>query len=116
MPFLITVDAIYNGRCLSLKQSMPLRMVDAINLGPNRVKIAWLVYSICLMGNHALFYKELWDWLLKMAGEDDPLGNLMKSAIEEVNNRYKSVESSEIEEETFRDTLPEGYTYNIEKV
>ena len=51
-----------------------------------------------------------------MAGEDDPLENLMKSAIEEVNNRYKSVESSEIEEETFRDTLPEGYTYNIEKV
>ena len=95
---------------------MPLSMVDAINLGPNRVKIAWFVYSICLMGNHALFHKELWDWLLKMAGEDDPSGNLMKSAIEEVNKRYKSVESSEIEEETFRDTLPEGYTYNIEKV
>ena len=95
---------------------MPLSMVDAINLGPNRVKIAWFVYSICLKGNHALFHKELWDWLLKMAGEDDPLENLMKSAIEEANNRYKSVESSEIEEETFRDTLPEGYTYNIEKV
>ena len=55
---------------------MPLSMVDAINLGPNRVKIAWFVYSICLKGNHALFHKELWDWLLKMAGEDDPLGNL----------------------------------------
>ena len=68
------------------------------------------------MGNHALFHKELWDWLLKMAGEDDPSGNLMKSAIEEVNNRYKSVESSEIEEETFRDTLPEGYTYNRESL
>ena len=51
-----------------------------------------------------------------MAGEDNPLGNLMKSAIEEANNRYKSVESSEIEEETFRDTFPEGYTYNIEEV
>ena len=36
-----------------------------------------------------------------MAGEDDPLGNLMKSAIEEVNNCYTSVESSEIKEETF---------------
>ena len=36
------------------------------------------------MDNHALFHKELWDWLLKMAGEDDPLGNLMKTAIEEV--------------------------------
>ena len=64
----------------------------------------------CLMGNHALFHKELWDWLLKMTHED-PLGNLMKSAMEEVNNRFKSVESSEIEEETFRDNLPEGYTY-----
>ena len=95
---------------------MPLSMVDAFNLGPNRVKIAWFVYSICLIGNHALFRKELWDWLLKMAGEYDPLGNLMKFAIEEVNNRFKSVESSEIEEETFRDTLPEGYTYNIEKI
>ena len=62
------------------------------------------------MDNHALFHKELWDWLLKMAGEDDPLGNLMKSAIEEVNNRYTSVESSEIKEETFRDTLP-GYDF-----
>ena len=63
------------------------------------------------MGNHALFHKELWDWLLKMVDEEeDPLRNLMKSAIEEVNNRFKSVESSEIEEETFRDTLPEGYT------
>ena len=41
------------------------------------------------MDNHDLFLKELWDWLLKMAGEDDPLGNLMKSAIEEANNRYK---------------------------
>ena len=61
------------------------------------------------MGNHALFHKELWDWLLRMAVED-PLRNLMKSAIEEVNNRFKSIESSEIEEETFRDTLPEGYT------
>ena len=70
---------------------MPLSMVDAINLGPNRVKIAWFVYSICLKGNHALFHKELWDWLLTMAGEDDPLGNLIKSAIEEANNRYKSV-------------------------
>ena len=69
----------------------------------------------CLMGNHALFHKELWDWLLKMADED-PLGDLMKSAIEEVNNRFKSVESSEIEKETFRDTLPEGYTYNIEEL
>ena len=48
------------------------------------MKIAWFVYSICLMDNHALFHKELWDWLLKMAGEDDPLGNLMKSAIKEV--------------------------------
>ena len=95
---------------------MPLSMVDAFNLGPNRVKIAWFVYSICLIGNHALFRKELWDWLLKMAGEYDPLGNLMKFAIEEVNNRFKSVESSEIEEETFRDTLPEGYTYNIEEI
>ena len=60
------------------------------------------------MGNHALFHKELWDWLLKMADED-PLGDFMKSAIGEVNNRFKSVESSEIEEETFRDTLLEGY-------
>ena len=69
------------------------------------------------MGNHALFHNELWDWLLKMADdEEDPLRNLMKSAIEEVNNRFKSVESSEIEEETFRDTLPEGYTYNIEEL
>ena len=69
------------------------------------------------MGNHALFHKELWDWLLKMADEEeDPLRNLIKSAIEEVNNRFKSVESSEIEEETFRDTLPEGYTYNIEEL
>ena len=67
------------------------------------------------MDNHALFHKELWDWLLIMAGENDPLGVLMKSAIEEVNNRYKSVESSEIKEETFRDTLP-GYTYNIEEL
>ena len=33
-----------------------------------------------------------------------------------LNNRFKSVESSEIEEETFRDTLPEGYTYNIEEI
>ena len=39
----------------------------------------------------------------------------MKSAIEEVNKRYTSVESSEIKEETFRDTLP-GYTYNIEEL
>ena len=69
----------------------------------------------CLMDNHALFHKELWDWLLKMADED-PLGDLMKSAIEEVNNRLKSVESSEIEEETFRVTLPKGYTYNIEEL
>ena len=53
------------------------------------MKIAWFVYSICLRDNHALFHKELWDWLLKMASEDDPLGNLMKSAIEEVNKRYK---------------------------
>ena len=69
------------------------------------------------MGNHALFHNELWDWLLKMADdEEDPLRNLMKSAIEEVNNRFKSIESSEIEEETFRDTLPEGYTYNIEEL
>ena len=45
------------------------------------MKIAWFVYSIFLMDNHALFHKELWDWLLKMAGEDDPLGNLMKSLI-----------------------------------
>ena len=37
----------------------------------------------CLLGNHALFHKELCDWLLKMPDED-PLGNLMKSAIEEV--------------------------------
>ena len=36
-----------------------------------------------------------------MAGEDDPVGNLMKWTIEEVNNRYTSVESSEIKEETF---------------
>ena len=64
------------------------------------------------MGNHALFHKELWDWLLKMADED-PLGNLMKSAI---NNRFKSVESSEIEEETLSDTLPKGYTYNMEEL
>ena len=79
------------------------------------MKIAWFVYSICLRDNHALFHKELWDWLLKMADEDDPSGNLMKSAIEEVNKRYTSVESSEIKEETFRDTLP-GYTYNIEEL
>ena len=59
------------------------------------------------MGNHALFHQELWDWLLKMADEV-PLGNLMNLAI--IYNRFKSVESSEIEEETFRDTLPEGYT------
>ena len=39
----------------------------------------------------------------------------MKSAIEEVNNRFKSVESSEIEE-TFRDTLPKGYPYNTEEL
>ena len=31
MPFLITVDVIYNGRCLSLKQSMPLITVDDIS-------------------------------------------------------------------------------------
>ena len=93
---------------------MPLSRVDAINLGPNRVKIAWFVYSICLLGNHALFHKELWDWLLKNGGRR--WENLMKWAIEEVNNRYKSLEPSEIEEETFRDTLPEGYTYNVEKV
>ena len=69
------------------------------------------------MGNHALFHKELWDWLLKMADEEeDHLRDQMKSAIEEVNNRFKSVESSEIEEETFRDTLPEGYTYNVEEL
>ena len=48
--------------------------------------------------------------------EEDLLRNLMKSAIEEVNNRFKSIESSEIEEETFRDTLPEEYTYNIEEL
>ena len=65
------------------------------------------------MGNHALFRKEIWDWLLKMADED-PLGILMKSAI--IYNRFKSVESSEIEEETFRDALPEGCTYNIEEL
>ena len=29
---LLTVDAFYNGRYLSLKQSMPLSMVDAITL------------------------------------------------------------------------------------
>ena len=43
------------------------------------------------MGNHALFHKELWDWfVLKMAGED-PLGNLMKSATEEVKSRQQSL-------------------------
>ena len=68
----------------------------------------------CLMGNHALLHKELWDWLLKVADED-PLGNLTKLAIEEVN-RFKSVESSKIGEETFRGTLPEGYTFNIEEL
>ena len=46
--------------------------------------------------------------------DEDPLGNLMKSAI--TYNRFKSVESSEIEEETFRDTLPEGYTYNTDEL
>ena len=44
----------------------------------------------CLMGNHALFHKELWDWLLKMADED-PLENLMKSAIEEVKSWQRSL-------------------------
>ena len=44
----------------------------------------------CLMGNQSLFHKELWDWLLKMAGED-PLGNLMKSAIDEVKSRQQSL-------------------------
>ena len=29
---------------------------------------------------------------------------------------FKSVESSEIEEKTFRGTLPGGYTYNIEEL
>ena len=48
--------------------------------------------------------------------EKDSLRNLMKSSIEEVNNRFKSFESPEIEEETFRETLPEGYTYKIEKL
>ena len=33
--------------------------------------------------------------------EEDPLQNLIKSAIEEVNNRFKTVESSEIEEDMF---------------
>ena len=95
---------------------MPLSVVDAITLDQIARKLRDF-YSICVMGNHALFYKELWDWLLKMADEEeDPLRNLMKPAIEEVNNRFKSVESSEIEEETFRDTLPEGYTYNIEEL
>ena len=32
------------------------------------------------------------------------------------DNRFKSVESSEIEKETFRYTLPEGYTYNIKQL
>ena len=63
------------------------------------------------MGNHALFHKELWECLLKMADEDFS-ENLMKSAIEEVNNRFKSFESSEIGEETFLKTLPEECTYH----
>ena len=50
-----------------------------------------------------------------MADKEDSLRNLMKSAIE-VNNRFKSFESPEIEEETFCETLPEGYTYEIEKL
>ena len=33
-----------------------------------------------------------------------------------INHRFESVESSEIEEEMFRDTLPEGYSYNIEEL
>ena len=37
-----------------------------------------------------------------MGGEEDSLGKLMKSELKEVNDRFKSVESSEIEE-TFRD-------------
>ena len=44
----------------------------------------------CLMGNHGLFHKELWDWLLKMADED-PLGSPMKSAIEEVRSRQRGL-------------------------
>ena len=40
--------------------------------------------------------------LLKMGGEEDSLGKLIKSELEEVNDRFKSVESSEIEER-FRD-------------
>ena len=58
------------------------------------MKIAWFVYSICLIGNHALFHKKLWDWLLKLAGEDDPLRNLMKSAIEEVKTDSAQSSSS----------------------
>ena len=69
------------------------------------------------MGNHPLFHKELGNCLFKMADEEeDSLRNLMKTAIEEVNNRFKSFESPEIEEETFRETLPEGSTYKIEKL
>ena len=68
------------------------------------------------MGNRAIFHTELWDCLLKMADEEESLRNLMKSAIDEVNNRFKFFESSEIKEETFRETLPEGYTYNIEEL
>ena len=37
----------------------------------------------------------------------------MKLAIEETNNHFKSVESLEIEEETFGDTLPEGYVQEL---
>ena len=88
-------------------QITPLNL-DSVLLLLHNSKLAY-----CLMSNHALFHKELWDWFLKMADED-PLGNLMKSAI--VYNRFKSVESSEIEEETFRDTLPEGYTNNLEEL
>ena len=58
--------------------------------------------TVDAINNYALFHKELWDWLLKMGGEEDSLGKLMKSELKEVNDRFKSVESSEIEK-TFRD-------------
>ena len=46
--------------------------------------------------------------------DEQSLKNLIESAIEEVNVQSKSFESTEIEEEMFRDTLPDDCTYHIE--
>lgn len=41
--------------------------------------------------------------------DEQSLKNLIKSAIEEVNVQCKSFKSTEIEEEKFRETLPDDY-------